>query len=439
MTPGDLIDLAVERPVLGGRMLARHAGEVVLVADAIPGERVRARVAGQVRGVWHADVADVLEAGAARRATTVDPRCGGLAYAHIEYEAQRRLKGALIADAFQRIAQIALDAPPLVAASPEAGYRLRARLHVRAGRAGFFRTGTHEICDAASTRQLTSGATDAVQSWIASIGGDARALDAVQVVENVAGTARLLHVEWRADPSGSAHRRAVSGRAGSSDPASSLPPSLTGITMQDGERVRPVAGERFITDTAGELFLGDPPIHPHVRWTRRGTSFFQGNRFLVGALARRVLGLATGDRAVDLYAGVGLFSVTLAAAGREVLAVEGDASSGADLEANARAVGKRLTVQRGSVESAVRARLPRPPDVIVLDPPRAGVSDAAMRGILAWRAPRLVYVSCDPATLARDAAKLIGAGYRLDSIEGFDLFPNTPHIETLAVFVRAAS
>ena len=92
-----------------------------------------------------------------------------------------------------------------------------------------------------------------------------------------------------------------------------------------------------------------------------------------------------------------------------------------------------------SVESAVALPLDPPPDVVIVDPPRPGVAPEALQGIVAWRAPRIVYVSCDPATLARDAARLSAAGYGLEAIEAFDLFPNTAHVETLATFVLSPS
>jgi 23S rRNA (uracil1939-C5)-methyltransferase len=129
--------------------------------------------------------------------------------------------------------------------------------------------------------------------------------------------------------------------------------------------------------------------------------------------------------------------VALAARGSRGLAVESDEGSGADLAANARPWGDRLRVMHGTVEEAAGLPLDPPPDLVVLDPPRVGMSPAALAGVVAWAAPRLIYVSCDPPTLARDAARLLAAGYRMDSVDGFDLFPNTPHVEAVAAFVRA--
>jgi 23S rRNA (uracil1939-C5)-methyltransferase len=195
-----------------------------------------------------------------------------------------------------------------------------------------------------------------------------------------------------------------------------------------------LAGAITVRDTATDLFGFEPPIPSDAIWTRRASSFFQGNRFLIGPLVRRVIELAAGERVVDLYAGVGLFAVGLAATGVRVVAVEGDASSGADLEANARPFRDRLHVERAAVEAVVGTALEPPPNVVIVDPPRTGLSPAALRGIAAWRAPRIVYASCDPPTLARDAARLATSGYALSSIECLDLFPNTAHVESIAVF-----
>jgi 23S rRNA (uracil1939-C5)-methyltransferase len=134
---------------------------------------------------------------------------------------------------------------------------------------------------------------------------------------------------------------------------------------------------------------------------------------------------------------VGLFSVSLAAAGRRnVTAVEGDPVSGRDLERNAAQFSDVLRVSRSSVEQYVLGRRAAAPDTLIVDPPRTGMSKDAGEAVARIGAPRLVYVSCDPPTLARDARRLLDAGYRLSSLQGFDLFPNTAHVESLAVFDR---
>ena len=423
MQPGDLVDVAVERPIAGGRMLARVAGAVIFVSGAVPGERVRARVTRTSPHSTWAETVEILAPSPARRPPAGDPSCGGRSYAHIRYADQLGLKGEIIQDAFRRLARQTLEPQPVVAGSPETGYRMRARLHVRARRAGFFREGTHALCDPATTGLLLPSSLSAVDAWLAALADRAGAIDAVTVVENVAASERVLHVELAAGTS-------LDALAGAP-----LTDGVSGITAEQGRRVVRISGARSVSDQASDLLGADSPIDPAVTWRRRATSFFQGNRFLVGPLLRRVVTEAAGDRLVDLYSGVGLFAVALAAGGARVLAVEGDASSGADLQANARRFRDRLRVERAPVEAIVRTPMAPRPDAVVLDPPRTGLSAAALRGVIDWRAPRVIYVSCDPPTLARDAARLVEAGYALASIEGFDFFPNTAHVETLAVFV----
>jgi tRNA/tmRNA/rRNA uracil-C5-methylase (TrmA/RlmC/RlmD family) len=144
----EILELDVERAVAGGHMLARHAGRIVFVGGAIPGERVRVRVTKSSRQSLWADTIEVLTPSPDRRDPICDPACGGLAFAHIGYERQRALKSQILADAFRRLARMDLGAPE-IAASPESGYRLRSRLHVVDGRLGFFLEGSHVLCDAA--------------------------------------------------------------------------------------------------------------------------------------------------------------------------------------------------------------------------------------------------------------------------------------------------
>lgn len=411
-------------------MLARHDGQVVLVSGAIPGERVTAIVERVTRQVIWARTADIREASADRRAPVCDPACGGLSYAHISYERQRALKALVIADAFRRIAKATLDAPPAVAASPESGYRLRARLHVRQRRVGFFREGTHDLCDASDTGQLHPDASAAIASTMAALGARASECESLIVAENVAATERVLHLV--------PHPGA---RLDDLGPALHEVQNTTGMSTTARGRVATLTGSATVTDALG---TAGPSLSRHA------ASFFQGNRFLVGALASRVVELARGDRVVDLYSGVGLFALGIAARGADVLAVEGDEMSGADLVRNAeaqdalssigseRSGGGRVDVVRAPVEDALQESPSMQPGTIVVDPPRTGLSSAALAGVLRWQAERIVYVSCDPPTLARDAKALLAGDFELISIEAFDFFPNTPHVETLAVFDRRA-
>src|SRR3954468_5666000 len=154
LKPGDVLPLVVDKPAAGGAMIARHEGRVILVSGAIPGERVQARIVRVAKGMAYAETLSIDEPSPDRRPATGDPLCGGCLYAHIAYPRQLAIKSQVIDDAFRRIGHLELPSPIAVAASPEEGYRMRARLHVRGSRFGFFREGTHDLCDARATRQL---------------------------------------------------------------------------------------------------------------------------------------------------------------------------------------------------------------------------------------------------------------------------------------------
>jgi 23S rRNA (uracil1939-C5)-methyltransferase len=409
-------------------MLARHEGRVVFVRGVIPGERVMAQIVRQAKGVAWAEVSEILEPSPDRRSAPADSACGGSYFAHMSPARQRALKAEIITDALRRIGKHRLAEPPRVAASEERGYRLRARLHIRDRQIGFFRKGSHTICDAGPSGQLREDSLVAVRAVVNALGRRADDCEALTLAEDIAARSRVVHLEPR--PGATLEDL---------DGPSLIVDGISGATAAAGRRAFTLAGSPIVTDTASDLFAGDSPIDAGVRWSRHATSFFQANRFLAGELVRHVLSVAEGDVVADLYSGVGLFAVALGAKGRRVLAVEGDASSGGDLAMNAQAFADHIDVVRSSVETAV-ARVPPPGlDAVVVDPPRTGLTSDALRGVVAWRPKRVVYVSCDPPTLARDAAVLFSAGYRLHGIEAFDLFPNTPHVETVAVFDATAT
>jgi 23S rRNA (uracil1939-C5)-methyltransferase len=419
ITVNETLEINIEKPAAGGAMIARVDGQVILATGAIPGERVRARVTRVSKGVAHADTVDVVEASPDRREPFCDPLCGGSRYAHIAYPRQLEMKGQVIADAFKRIGRIELPAAVPVGASREDGYRMRARLHVRGQRFGFFRENTHDVCDVRATRQLLPATCDALDRLTAaarSLGLDA--LREIEVSENIDASSRAVYL----DTSGAIDARALERLAATE--------GFTGVGSAFAAHGSPHVTDRVAVADGVE-----------VTFQRHVLAFFQGNRHLLGTLVRHVIDQmpAAGD-VLDLYAGVGLFAVSAAAArGVRVTAVEGDRYAAADLAANAAASAAAVTAVHRSVEEFLRA-VPVPAggavSSVVLDPPRTGVSKEALEGALRLKAPRLVYVSCDVATLARDARKIVDAGYAITRADGFDLFPNTPHVETVIVFER---
>jgi 23S rRNA (uracil1939-C5)-methyltransferase len=407
-------------------MIARHLGQVVLVRGAIPGERVLAWIERAEKRMAYAVTREVVEASPDRRPATGDPLCGGALYAHIAYERQLAIKSDVIRDAFGRLGRYPIDHPVDVAPSPEEGYRMRARFHVQGARAGFYREETHQLCDAAATNQLRPGATAAVERLAASLDREAAgAVVSITIAENIAGDERAAHLELapRARVGDEVLQRAVA-EAG-----------LVGLTAQEEATGEPRAiGNPVVADTLAAV------THDRVAGgalQRRAASFFQGNRFLLPPLVLAVADLVPEDgEVIDLYAGVGVFSVALAALGRrDVTAVEGDRVSGADLQQNARPHSPHLDARITSVEAYLASRSrDRARVTLIVDPPRTGLSKEAADSIVRVGPSRIVYVSCDPPTLARDARRFLDSGYRLDGLRAFDFFPNTPHVESLATF-----
>jgi 23S rRNA (uracil1939-C5)-methyltransferase len=397
-------------------MIARHEGQVVLVAGAIPGERVQARLARVTKSVAHAEVVAIEEPSPDRRAVSGDPLCGGCLYSHIGYARQLAIKSDVIGDAFRRIGHIELAVPVGVAPSPEDGYRMRARLHVRGSRFGFFREGTHDLCDARTTRQLLPATMDALERLMAAVRSTGPGVvREIELSENLDASERVAHL----------------------DTSEALDPRLVDKLLSvDGFTAGP-----YVTDA---VTIGDASL----KLRRHVQSFFQGNRYLLRDLVAHVIDRVPIDSPVlDLYAGVGLFAVAAAVIrGARVTAVEGDARAAADLQANGQAIGGTMTTVRAPVESVAGTgagifSLSAVPDMkagtVIVDPPRTGMSREALDAVLRVNAARLIYVSCDAATLARDARRIVDAGHTIERAGAFDMFPNTPHVETVIVFRRS--
>ena len=420
---GQEVEVLVEKPASGGRMIARHDGEVLLISGAIPGERIVAVVTRAEKRVAFADTARVIEGSPDRRTPPGDPACGGTLYSYIGYDRQLRLKAEIIRDAYARIARIPFESEIDVAPSLERGYRMRARFHVSEGRPGFYREGTRELCEPRQTGQLLDGSVDAVEAAVAALQAQGIVTMSVELSENIAADQRALHMDLReAKPSGEALGRAVAAAG------------LVGLTARTIENAFFSAGDPLVSDPISAL-TGVSNTEGSLQ--RHPQSFFQANRSLLPALTTAVVGSVQPGATVDLYAGVGLFAVALAATGKTpVTAVEGDPESGKDLLRNAAPFYEQLRVKRASVEAFLARGFAAPPTNLVIDPPRTGLSKEAASAIANSGAGRIIYVSCDAPTMARDARSLIDAGYRLVSLRGFDLFPNTPHVETLGVFER---
>jgi 23S rRNA (uracil1939-C5)-methyltransferase len=433
ISAGHVLPLTIDKPAAGGRMIARADGLVVLVSGAIPGERVRAKIERVGKGVAYASAVDIEEPSRDRRVAGGDPLCGGCLYAHIVYPRQLELKALVIADALGRIGRLQLPARVQVVPSPEEGYRMRARLHVRGRQIGFFREGTHEVCDVRQTRQLlpaTSDALDALVAAACSLACDG--IREIELAENLAASQRVVYLDIATAPGKNALNTVDPPNTARSLERLAATDGLTGLAAPGA-----VHGDVYLTDT---ITIDD---HPAIVVRRHVLAFFQGNRYLVNRLAAHVVAQVPADGAViDLYAGVGLFAMAAAAVrGSRVTAVEGDRIAAADLAANAAATNGAVAAVHQSVEAYLNSAHSgrdqgHQGSSIIVDPPRTGLSREALAGICRQGASRIVYVSCDVATLARDARGIVDSGYTLTQVDAFDLFPNTPHVETVTLFDR---
>ena len=417
-TPDTMLTLQIERPAVGGRMIARHDGAVVLVAGAIPGERVVARVERvQRRTVW-ARVTEVVEASPDRVAVAPALACGGNVLAHMTAARQLVIKSEMLADAFRRIGRIELPST-MVAGSPADAYRIRARVHVRGGQWGFFEEGSHTLCDVPGSRQMSAQSADVIGRLCAAL------------ARRGAGTS--AEIEW-AETADGAHRAAhitLERADGKAMAALGLVEGLDAATWSaaDRDKEHQLWGDAHLVDRVSVAGRDGVPVLHHAR------SFFQGNRFLLQPLVDDVMGRIAGPRLLDLYAGVGLFSVAAAAAGKTVVAVEGADTAADDLRRNA-AAHPALSYRHAAVEDERDLATAAHADTVVVDPPRTGLSAEVSRALGAGGVPRIVYVSCDPATLARDVRVLVDAGYAMSDVRAFDLFPRTGHVETVLTLSR---
>jgi 23S rRNA (uracil1939-C5)-methyltransferase len=424
MRAGDRLPLIIEKAAAGGRMLARHDGQVVLVSGAIPGERVQARIDRVKGGVGFASTIGVEAPSPDRRAAGIDASCGGNVFAHVAYARQLALKQDIVRDAFQRIAHLALPDEILAHASPEHGYRMRARMHVHGDRLGFYREGTHTLCDPAATGQLLDSTLAVVRDVSEALrSGGVMHASSLDMSENIDATERAIALELSSEHRESAKWEAVL--------------TLHGVTGAAVVRRGQVLASRGDLSVRDHLRVRTASGIAEVTLARRVGAFFQGNRYLLPQLVERVHAHLPDGALIDLYAGSGLFGLAHASAGRgAVTLVESDRMALDDLQANARPFAGAVTVIGAPVEQVLESRSGRSAYGMLVDPPRTGLSRAVSVALSASTARRLVYVSCDVATLARDARALTDGGFHLVEMELFDLFPNTAHVETVSVFDR---
>ena len=422
------MDVTIEKLVYGGEGLAHHDGSTVFVPFVIPAERISAEPIEQKKKFVRARMESILEPSPDRAA----PRCphygicGGCHYQHIPYEAQLKYKTEILRETLRRLGRIDWTGDITAHASPPWGYRNRAQWKIRPlaeprGSSlgiGYFRANSAALCpveDCAVLSPLLLKTLLAVRAALAE-----NALPAeLREIEAFAGandsklllTASFSRFPSRAQQLSETFRRIL--------------PEIESLLFQDpnSERME-LDGPGFVECSAGG-----------VNYRVGHFSFFQVNRFLIDELVSEVAGNEPpGKLALDLFAGVGLFSVPLAKHFERVVAVESNPAATRDLESNVSGKGS-IEIRTSDVERFLEKYKDRP-DLILLDPPRAGLEPGAVKHLARIGPERITYVSCEPPTLARDLAALTSAGYLISEMHLFDLFPQTFHIETVVRLVQ---
>lgn len=394
---GELYDVAIEKLVYGGDGFAHIGSQAVFVPLAAVGDRLRIRITEVERNYSRGVIEEILEPSPTRRTPPCAHFgvCGGCQLQHLNYAAQLDTKVAFVRESLQRLGNIEWHDEIEVRAASEFDYRSRAELKVSRDnghtRIGYYRAATQEICEVENCLILMPVAN------------------------------RELH-RLHAEPS-------------------LIPSDATRVHFTVGDEeviVTPATGENGKSEAVDALGTAHQCIGG-INYGFGVRSFFQGNRLLVEDLVQAAIGGANGKLAIDLYAGVGLFSLQMARSFDQVCAVEGNRIAANHGIENARSNNlPNVRYEAISVEAWLKYKSAEIecPDFVLLDPPRAGAGSQVVERLAAMAAPQISYVSCDPATLARDLRLLLDYGYRIDSITALDMFPQTFHVETVVRLLK---
>jgi 23S rRNA (uracil1939-C5)-methyltransferase len=434
------MELTIEKLVYGGEGLARMDAEggrkkTVFVPLVLPGEHIQASIVEERPGFARARLDRVLQP-APERTSPPCPyfsECGGCHYQHATYEAQLEFKKQILRETVERIAKIEL--PQITAyASPPLGYRNRTRMRIGMVEGkfaiGYYRMASHSLLpirECPISSPLINHAIQAV--W--SVGATSEAPRGLSEIEFAADNAdKSLIVVFLMD--GAADEKRLREWGGSIKAAM---PEITGVAaIQRSRNVdEAVAAPELDGETSdgSTRLLGLEGLKYKVGefgYRVSAGSFFQTNRFLAEKLVELVTAGASGRRALDLYAGVGLFTLPLAQDFERVTAVEAAPSSFQDLVANAPDHVKAI---KSTTEAFLSRLSGSKPDFVVVDPPRSGLGKKVTAALAKLAPEKIAYVSCDPSTLSRDLPALVAAGYKITKADLVDLFPQTFHLETV--------
>ena len=447
LTKNEIYEALITDYTAEGQGIAHIEGCAVFISNAIAGEKVRVRIE-KAQKTWAAGkITEILEKSPHRvnRECPVAKLCGGCDFWHMDYEEETRLKAERVKTCLNRMAGEQLEEVPILAAPTCFGYRNKAQYPVaqKKGRAyaGFFRAGTHQVVENDRCYILPEE-TDAVKDAVMDYVNQYR----VTAYDEVAHKGLLRHIYVR--------RGAVSGEIlvclvinGEKIPRpeelirrlEKIPGFATLVLSVNAKKGNAVLGDKFIT-LSGKGYIEDTLCGLTFRLSPR--SFYQVNHHQAQRLyqaAIELAGITKEDLVLDLYCGVGTITLAMASAAGRVIGVEVIPQAVEDAKDNA---------QRNSIENAeflcadagaAALELEKQgirPDVVVVDPPRKGLSADAIEAMHRMNPRRIVYVSCDPATLARDVALLKQHGYRLQTAMAADLFPRCSHVESIVCLSR---
>jgi 23S rRNA (uracil1939-C5)-methyltransferase len=422
------MEITIEKLIYGGEGLAHHDGSTVFVPFVLPAEKVSAATVEQKKKFIRARMERLLDPSPERAAARCPhfAVCGGCDYQHIPYELQLRYKTEILRETLRRIGRVEWTGEIAAHASPPWAYRNRAQWKVRplgedgAGGMGigYFRANSTALCAVEDCSILSPLLLKSLLALRAAAAGGMipRELREIEAFAGANDSKLLVTATFAGFPA------RVQEFA---DKLRATLPETESLLFHDPTRERmELDGPGYVeTEAAGSTY-------------RVGHfSFFQVNRFLADELVRTVVeGEPEGRLALDLFAGVGLFSVPLAKRFARVVAVEANPAAARDLEANTTGIvarsGRMIEVRAADVEQFL-AKYKEKPELVLLDPPRAGLTPGTIKNLARVAPARITYISCDPPTLARDLATFLKSGYEISAVHLFDLFPQTFHMEAV--------
>jgi 23S rRNA (uracil1939-C5)-methyltransferase len=434
---GEQLDVEVESLAYGGRGVARADGFVVFVAGGLPGDRVRVEVTKAKKRFAEARTIELLAAGADRipdRCTHGGEPCPGAPWQGLPYQRQLQIKSEQVDEALRRIGELdGFELEEMVAAEQQWRYRNKLEYSFGEGEGGEPILGFHargrwdlfvDVDDCHLASEVGNAARNEVRAWARD--------EAVAAFDRHArrGTLRNLVVR-EGRRTGQIQTRLVTAQRAFPKPPVDLH-TVVADDSGDSEGPTGVLGEEHLLEELCGL-----------KWKISPGAFFQTNTEMAErlyAVAAEYAGLTGKEKVFDLFCGIGTIGLTLAARAGEVWGVEIVPEAIEDAERNAKLNGiGNAHFLAANVRTGVRPLLVQAgkPDVVVIDPPRAGLSQKMIRRVIECEAEKIVYVSCNPTTLAPNAAQLVEAGYRLRRVRPVDMFPQTPHIECVALLEKA--